>query len=393
MKQKEIAFSCSDSDGSIQVAIYNEDLESPHATLKQFISCESIYGYSVLYSKNKPDYYVVSDVKCNGNEYSFVSLLSSIEEKEDQKTIKIQDKTEVKEENITYYVEEEKNTIVENTILSDIYNENILSDIYDENIKEEYKEEDSINSLYECFELEKCSQCDAISISQNLYIKCNHLKGYYPLIKNSQSINSYIECVNNISKLNNYYFDYKNLSYELCYDTCSTCNDKGDDNENNCISCEENFIKKPDYENSTNCVPQCFYYYFYTKYNQYKCTALPECPEDYNLLVKRKYKYIDNCLNHKIYKYRYIGMCYIKCPNNTKDNNNYIWKDIDRNKCLLSENEIYLLNGIKENKLKKLVEKYVKEFNYTNNHVFLYRINVYRIILYKNGVCISDLSL
>ena len=74
---KEVVFSCSDSDGSIQAAIYSEELSTPESSFKQFISCESIYGYSVLYSNNKSDYYVVSDVKCDGNENPFTLLITS----------------------------------------------------------------------------------------------------------------------------------------------------------------------------------------------------------------------------------------------------------------------------------------------------------------------------
>ena len=37
--------------------------------------------------------------------------------------------------------------------------------------------------------------------------------------------------------------------------------------------------------------------------------------------------------------------------------------------------------------------KYSKEFGYTDNHVSLYKNDIYTITLYKNGECISDLSL
>ena len=46
-----------------------------------------------------------------------------------------------------------------------------------------------------------------------------------------------------------------------------------------------------------------------------------------------------------------------------------------------------------DEEIEKLVEKYAEEFHYTDNHVSLYKNNIYTITLYKNGDCISDLSL
>ena len=188
-------------------------------------------------------------------EYEEELIKENKDEKEEEIKKEIEDKEEIKNEK--EYEEE------------NIEEDNFNKEIYEEKIEEEY--------IFDCSEIEKCSQCNEESISQNLCIKCNILKNYYPLNDISQTNNNkYIDCVNNITKPTNYYFNNENLDYEICYDSCATCVYKGDDDENNCPSCEENFIKKPDYENSTNCVTQCYYYYFYTKYNQYKCTALPE---------------------------------------------------------------------------------------------------------------------
>jgi hypothetical protein len=87
-------------------------------------------------------------------------------------------------------------------------------------------------------------------------------------------------------------------------------------------------------------------------------------------------------------------MCHTECPENTKENNgDHICKD-DINKCLLSENEFYILSeNITDEDVEKIAGKYALEFQYTNNHISLFKNSQYRITLYKNGVCISDLSL
>lgn len=82
--------------------------------------------------------------------------------------------------------------------------------------------------------------------------------------------NKYIECVNNETKPYNFYFDLENKDYEPCFETCFQCNKKGDYIENNCLLCDGiTFIKKPEYEDSNNCVHKCKYLYYYTDYGQY----------------------------------------------------------------------------------------------------------------------------
>ena len=344
---EKIVFSCSDSDGSLQLSLFDNNLNTPDSFYKLFNSCQTIFGYSVLYIAIKSEYYILSDVKCNNIEYPFKSLVTSGEE----------------------------------------INQKL--------------EEKALESDIECTNKEKCLECNKESMLNNLCIKCNIQNGYFPLRASSEfeqsflnnNNNQYIDCVNEKEKPSNFYFNYENQDFESCYDTCATCEYKGDGNENNCTSCEENYIKKPDYENSTNCVLKCNYFYYYTSYNQYKCTDLPKCPEDYNLLIKNKNKCVDNCTSDDIYKYQYIGECLEKCPNNTK-NDNYLCKDLILNKCLLTEKPFNFLNeDFKEHDIEIMAKTYATEFKYTNNHVLLYKNKNYLIVFYKNGNCITELSL
>ena len=69
-------------------------------------------------------------------------------------------------------------------------------------------------------------------------------------------------------------------------------------------------------------------------------------------------------------------------------------KDIQNNKCHLSEKEVYFLN---ENtdfyEIEKIVIKYIKEFNYTDSHVSVYKNDEYTLTIYINNKCISELGL
>ena len=81
-----------------------------------------------------------------------------------------------------------------------------------------------------------------------------------------------------------------------------------------------------------------------------------------------------------------------KCPNDTENEvGKYICKDIDINKCLISENKLRLFD---ENftKVEKIAKNYAKEFYYTNNHISILKNNIYKITLYKNKDCLSKLN-
>ena len=183
----------------------------------------------------------------------------------------------------------------------------------------------------------------------------------------------------------------ENNDYEECYETCNTCFYGGNKNENNCSSCEINYINEPDLPDSTNCVLKCPYLYYYNSYGKYKCTSTPNCPDDFNLLIKEKKKCVNKCDNDGLYKFNYNGECLKECPLETINNN---FKCEDKNKCLVTKNEyISIDDNFSEDEIEKIVKKYSKEFYYTDNHVSLLENNLYSIIIYKNKECISELTL
>jgi len=122
-----------------------------------------------------------------------------------------------------------------------------------------------------------------------------------------------------------YYLDSKNLIFKKCFDTCKTCYEEGNELNNNCKECKDNYTFYINLMNIKNCYETCNYYHYFNESNYFLCTENFECPLEYNKLIKDKNKCIDNCTNDNIYKYDYNNTCYKKCPNGTKDiENSYI---------------------------------------------------------------------
>ena len=416
----KFSFSCLNEKG-IEIGFYNEDLCSGDKEIYRFTNCEYLYGNTLIYSTTKQDYVLISDLKCNEIECPFEPITEREEEeeeeeiednKEEEEIIKIEEeneqakneeeegKGEVEEEKegekkenekeVQEKEKEEENSNEKEEKEEEEKKENEKEVREEEEEREIKKEEDDKD---ECKELEKCKKCDKDSIINNLCIKCNNKKGYYYLNESISSENKYIECVNNKTKPSNFYFNELRNDFEICFELCATCEKGGDKKENNCIQCEENYKKKPDIPNSNNCVIKCQYFYYYTKYNQYKCTNKSQCPDDYSLLIKEKEKCIDKCNKDDIYQYQYDGNCLKECPNDTVIND-YICQDINKDICKLSETEFtYIDDNLTDNEIEIVTKNFAKEFIYTNKHVSLYKNSIYTITLYKNGDCVSQLLL
>ena len=138
----------------------------------------------------------------------------------------------------------------------------------------------------------------------------------------------------------------------------------------------------------------CNYYYYYTSFDQCRCTENGQCPADNNLLVRPKTKCINNCNNDTIYKYQYNSECLEICPDNTNPNEFNICEDKDRNICTLSIFKLDLnLEELKSSNIELSVSNYVKEYLYTNNHISQFDNEFFSYILFKNSKCIDELSL
>ena len=238
----------------------------------------------------------------------------------------------------------------------------------------------------------KCLICDEDSIYLNLCIKCNKTAKYFPSIVIGYY--NYFECYNEDTKPLNYFFNNLTKYYEPCYPNCKTCNYQGNDDINNCTSCKNNYIFRPDEINSTNCVNKCQYYY-YIYFNNYYCTINNQCPKEANLLIKNKGKCIDNCINDNEYQYQLNYECVKKCPENTFPDENNICK-LKEKKCYLYSDDSFLninYNDLETNYINNLIERYIKGFENTDLHVDFYLSQNYTITIYKTMECLKELEM
>ena len=126
--------------------------------------------------------------------------------------------------------------------------------------------------------------------------------------------------------------------YKECYNTCKRCNGTGNEINNNCDECIDDFIFLTDsFANKNNCYKKCKFYYYFDENNNYKCTETYSCPNNYKL-IRQKNKCIDECKNNRnnLELFEFHNTCVEECPNNTKI-------DKETNKCLESCDETKLL--------------------------------------------------
>ena len=111
-----------------------------------------------------------------------------------------------------------------------------------------------------------------------------------------------------------YYLDEDGF-YKECFENCRFCYGPGDEENNNCILCNKNYLFLEDSLYKTNCYEKCQYYYYFNETYHYFCTE--NCTGVYDKVIIEKKKCVDNCQKDSIYKYEYDKICYDKCPNGT----------------------------------------------------------------------------
>ena len=85
----------------------------------------------------------------------------------------------------------------------------------------------------------KCLNCTVDSNKNDLCISCNINESYYQKYNDSFNNNSFINCYK--EDIENYYLDKNNEIFMPCYSICKSCNWKGDEYENNCTECYDNY--------------------------------------------------------------------------------------------------------------------------------------------------------
>ena len=165
------------------------------------------------------------------------------------------------------------------------------------------------------------SDCSNICFQENVKIDLN----------NSQCIcadNTYITTDNpNIcynATPEGYYLDINESIYKKCFHSCKYCNGPGDEIDNKCLECLENFSFLNDSLYNMSCFKQCDNYYYFDD-NCFQCTGDENCPEGYNKLILDKKKCVNECSKDDIYKYEFNNICVKNCPDGTfVGENNYI---------------------------------------------------------------------
>ena len=360
---------------------------------------------AIVYLSKNESYYLISDSIFNGKpgeQMSFIinftySLINnSTDYIEDSIDINY-DSTQKEIEEEIYEEEKEENKKEERQEEENIEREDIKEEEKEEEykIEEEYKEEEGkekseiiINGKNKCYISSKESK------KMNLCIECNVKKGYYPAYFKGYNIfpKGFKECFNNETKLVNLYFNQDKKQYEPCFETCNTCDYGGNEEINNCTSCDVDSIFRPDINDTSNCVKKCRYKYYYTSYGQYKCTENQQCPKEVNLLIKDKNKCIEDCKLDNIYKFQYNGECLKNCPNGTKEKDNICYT-INENKCSFHFIENYLKENLTRRDIDLLIKKYGQEFMNINNHISIYKNDFIFLSIYKNKNCIKEFLL
>ena len=169
---------------------------------------------------------------------------------------------------------------------------------------------DNLIKKCKCISNNKCLLCNSTS---SLCLGCNNDAGYYA---RSNDINEFVECYN--SKPDGYYLNELTHLYESCYSKCQTCNQLGNDENNECIICKSEYSLIKNKNGIENCYRTCSNYYYFDTGNNYVCLSNNECPEGYKLIYSTN-RCIDNCINDNIYNYNYEynNVCYEECPRNT----------------------------------------------------------------------------
>ena len=191
-------------------------------------------------------------------------------------------------------------------------------------------------------------------------IECHNKLGFFGLDHDDKTCE-------NIIPLDHYIYD--NRIIKRCAYECASCTEGPTETSTNCDICKEEYPPSP--LNPKNCIFKCPFYYYEYFGNKY-CTGENECPSLAPFLNKEKLKCVEKCP-----KAAYYGVCYDSCPEKTyKYSGQNECHDID-NICSLSqfdnirEHLIDLINN--DSSIVKKVQKYIKYFSYTNNHIDVYK--------------------
>ena len=178
--------------------------------------------------------------------------------------------------------------------------------------------------------LSNCSLYSIESLINDECISCK--KGYYPIYNSKPG-----KCFKSVK---GYYLDEKNLIFRQCYNTCLSCEIKGNEINHNCTICKEEY--QCEIQNNTNDYKNCYDSCPYSDVNSnfvtndtYNITFTNNPSYSYQVTISDTSenshyndevfeseiindKLIINCSLNKTYEFN--NTCYNECPNGTKSN-------------------------------------------------------------------------
>ena len=256
--------------------------------------------------------------------------------------------------------------------------------------------QDEINAstLQEC-KNKRCKECNQLSDEVGLCILCDETK-YKKVNYTLNEFSNFFDCKSSKELESKFYYDEIQQQYKPCYKHCKKCYGPGNATNQNCLECEDNYMFRPGNNSYNNCVVYSEFYYL-SAYDEYKTLNSPQCPEEAKFTVmedNNKISCIYDCKAHKEKKFLYNGNC-IKSCNEIEGtfNDNYICKEIDINKIFISEKSFYPSENDTLSSIEILAKTYAQEFDYTVNHISLYKNEDMTVALYKNMSIISGTNL
>ena len=160
-------------------------------------------------------------------------------------------------------------------------------------------------------DLEQCFTCSLESLKKNLCTKCE--EGNYPIYDDKYEYYPYLNCSNSPE---GYYLDNKDAVYKLCFLSCRTCDQSGNETQHNCIECKYDYSFEILIGIKKNCYVNCSFYHYYDSGISY-CTKNKECPKEFDKLLDDKNECVSNCTKDDYYKFEFRNHCYKECPSNS----------------------------------------------------------------------------
>lgn len=242
---------------------------------------------------------------------------------------------------------------------------------------------------------EKCLICNEESKREDKCIFCDSNKDYYPVMEMKGS-EEYYEYYKKDVRVERFYFSNRDKAFLPCYETCRYCNELGNINDHKSITCDYNLVKKPGTKETAltfNCVTDFAYSFYFTESGQYKYISNSICPQDRNIYVEAKKKYVSSCKEEAPFIYLFNGNCVEKYPDNyISDNINNICKAKDSSYTLDSKIEtfshLYSLSM-----LNTFAKRYRDEYFYTDRDITKIINENYIIYIFKDFNCLGQLNI